>query len=58
MLVEPAGAAGLAAAWAARGALTGKRIALILTGANITETQLKAALAEPPFFTLQAAAGL
>ena len=58
LLVEPAGAAGLAAAWAGRGALMGKRIVLILTGANITEAQLAAALAEPPFFTLQAAAGL
>jgi threonine dehydratase len=58
VLVEPAGAAGLAAAWAGRRALTGKRIVLILTGANSTEAQLAAALAEPPFFTLQGAAGL
>ena len=40
VLVEPAGAAGLAAAYAGRGALTGKRIVLILTGANITADQL------------------
>ncbi|MDX1574907.1 MAG: hypothetical protein R3285_01860, partial [Kiloniellales bacterium] len=52
VLVEPAGAAGLAAAWAGRGALTGKRILLILTGANITEDQLAAALAGAPLVTL------
>ena len=58
VLVEPAGAAGLAAAWAGRGALAGKRIVLILTGANITEDQLAAALAAPPLFTLEDAVGL
>ncbi|MDX1422343.1 MAG: pyridoxal-phosphate dependent enzyme [Kiloniellales bacterium] len=55
VLVEPAGAAGLAAAWAGRGALAGKRIVLVLTGANITEEQLAAALAQPPLFTLRQA---
>jgi threonine dehydratase len=57
VLVEPAGAAGLAAAWAGRGALAGKRIVLILTGANITGDQLTAALAEAPLFTLSQATG-
>lgn len=57
LLVEPSGAAGLAAAWAGRGALTGKRVLLILTGANITEHQLSAALAEPPLVSLEQATG-
>ncbi len=55
VLVEPAGAAGLAAAWAGRGALTGKRIVLILTGANITADQLAAALSGEPLVTLEQA---
>jgi threonine dehydratase len=55
VLVEPAGAAGLAAAYAGRGALTGKRIVLILTGANITEDQLAAALSGEPLVTLEQA---
>ncbi len=55
VLVEPAGAAGLAAAWAGRGALTGKRIVLILTGANITADQLAAALSGEPLITLEQA---
>jgi len=57
VLVEPAGAAGLAAAWAGRGALAGKRVVLILTGANITGDQLTAALAEAPLFTQSQATG-
>jgi threonine dehydratase len=55
VLVEPAGAAGLAAAYAGRGALTGKRIVLILTGANITADQLAAALSGEPLVTLEQA---
>ncbi len=55
VLVEPAAAAGLAAAWAGRKALAGKRVVLILTGANITGDQLAAALAERPLFTLEQA---
>jgi threonine dehydratase len=55
VLVEPAGSAGLAAAYAGRGALTGKRVVLILTGANITEDQLTAALAGEPLVTLEQA---
>ena len=55
VLVEPAGAAGLAAAYAGRGALTGKRIVLILTGANITEHQLTAALSGEPLVALEQA---
>jgi threonine dehydratase len=57
VLVEPAGAAGLSAAWAGHGALTGKTIVLVLTGANVTEEQLSAALAQPPLFTLEEAVG-
>ncbi len=55
VLVEPAAAAGLAAAYAGRGALTGKRIVLILTGANITADQLAAALSGEPLVTLEQA---
>jgi len=55
VLVEPSGAAGLAAAYAGRGALTGKRIVLILTGANITEHQLTAALSGEPLVALEQA---
>ena len=57
VLVEPAGAAGLAAAWAGRGALTSKTIVLVLSGANVTGEQLSAAFALPPLFTLEAAVG-
>ena len=40
-LTEPAGAAPLAAALQLRGRLTGKRVALILSGGNITVAQLR-----------------
>jgi threonine dehydratase len=52
VLVEPSGAAGLAAAWRRRDALRGKRVVLILTGANITSETLKAAIATPMPFAL------
>jgi threonine dehydratase len=47
VLVEPSGAAPLAAAWKRRTALAGKRIVLLLTGANITTEMLQRALATP-----------
>jgi threonine dehydratase len=52
VLVEPSGAAGLAAAWAARGALEGYRLVLVLTGANVTAPILKTALRDPPLIEL------
>lgn len=56
ILVEPAGAAGLAAAWQLRDRLRGQTVALVLTGANITMPHLNAALATPPFFSIHAVA--
>ena len=50
VLVEPAGAAALAAAWAARADLRGRRVALVLTGANVTMPLLAEALSAPPLF--------
>ena len=50
VLVEPAGAAGLAAAWAARADLRGRRVALILTGANVAMPVLAEALSAPALF--------
>lgn len=52
VLVEPAGAAALAGAWQHRSSLRGKRIVLILTGANISGDLLRRALAAPPLFPL------
>lgn len=46
MLAEPAGAAPLAAAVKMRERLRGKKVVLVLTGANITLEQLRAVLAE------------
>ena len=45
-LAEPAGAAPLAAALRLKDRLKGKRLALILSGSNITTTQLRELLAE------------
>jgi threonine dehydratase len=50
VLVEPAGAAALAAAWAHRGELRGQRVVLVLTGANATMPILEKALGAPPLF--------
>jgi threonine dehydratase len=47
-LAEPAGAASLAAALRLKERLNGKRVALILSGSNITSTQLRELLAGPP----------
>lgn len=52
ILVEPAGAAALAGAFAHREGIKGMRIVLILTGANITMAQLEQAMATPPLFTV------
>ncbi len=56
VLVEPAGAAGLAAAWARRDELRGRRVVLVLTGANGTLPVLAAALSAPPLFDPDATA--
>jgi threonine dehydratase len=50
VLVEPAGAAALAGAWERRGELRGRRIVLVLSGANITPQLLHRALDAPPLF--------
>ncbi|HEX2031583.1 MAG TPA: pyridoxal-phosphate dependent enzyme [Actinomycetota bacterium] len=47
VLVEPAGAAGLAAAWERREELRGRRVAIVLTGANITMPLLRRAIEMP-----------
>ncbi len=52
ILVEPAGAAALAGVFARREDIRGKRIVLILTGANITMAQLEQAMATPPLFSI------
>jgi threonine dehydratase len=44
LVVEPAGAAGIAAVAKRRNELAGKRVAVILTGGNVTEEQLRAYL--------------
>jgi len=51
-LVEPAGAAALAGAWERRGELAGKRVVLVLSGANLTMDLLRRAIDSPPLFTL------
>jgi threonine dehydratase len=48
VLAEPAGAAGLAAAWLDRAELRGRRLVLVVTGANVTVPVLARALAAPP----------
>jgi len=50
VLVEPAGAAALAAAWAARAELRGRRVVLVLTGANVTMPILETALSTRALF--------
>lgn len=47
-LVEAAGAASLAAAIRLRDDLTGKRVALVMSGGNATRAQLLAVLSRPP----------
>ncbi len=52
VLVEPAGAAGLAGAWQRKDKLVGKRVVLVLSGANITDELLGRALQEPADYYL------
>ncbi|MFO0995692.1 MAG: pyridoxal-phosphate dependent enzyme [Alphaproteobacteria bacterium] len=54
VLTEPSGAAAFAGAWTHREALRGKRVVVVLTGANATVEQLQAALATEPFVSLGA----
>ncbi len=56
VLVEPAGAAALAGAWARRAEIRGSTVVLILSGANIPHDVLTRALAGPPVFALADAA--
>ena len=52
VLVEPAGAAALAGAWSQRDGLRGKRVVMLLTGANISSDLMQQALATEPLFPL------
>ncbi len=56
VLVEPAGAAALAGAWRQRDAFAGKRVVLLLSGANAPQEVLMRALTGAPLFTLEDAA--
>ncbi len=51
VLCEPSAAAGLAAAAARRDKVQGKRLAILVTGANITRDYLRQALAGPGLFS-------
>jgi threonine dehydratase len=55
VLVEPGAAAGLAGAWARRRELRGKRIVLVLSGANVDPAMVGRALSMPPLFDVAAA---
>jgi threonine dehydratase len=50
VLVEPGAAAGLAGAWSRRRELRGKRLVLVLSGANVDPAMVGRALAVPPLF--------
>jgi threonine dehydratase len=50
VLVEPGSAAGLAGAWARRKELRGKRVVLVLSGANVDLEVIGRALFVPPLF--------
>ena len=52
VLVEPSGAASLAAAWQRRDELRGQNIMLVFSGANITTDMLQRALNTPPLFAI------
>jgi threonine dehydratase len=56
VLVEPAGAAALAGAWERRDELGGKRVVIVLSGANATTGLIEQALATRPLFALEDAA--
>lgn len=47
ILVEPGAAAGLAGAWQCRAAIKGKRVVILLTGANVAAALLSQAMAGP-----------
>src|SRR5918999_4377820 len=53
VLVEPSGAAGVAAAWERRESLEGARVVLVLTGANATAAVAQRALTGPPLVELE-----
>lgn len=55
VLVEPAGSAALCAAWARRGEIKGKTVALVLSGANLTTDLLRQALSKEPLVALDGA---
>jgi threonine dehydratase len=55
VLVEPAGAATMAAAWSHRAELVGRRVVLVLSGANIAPEHLRAAVNAEPSFSLETA---
>lgn len=50
VLVEPGAAAALAGAWSRRQELRGKRLVLVLSGANVDPAMIGRALAAPPLF--------
>ena len=50
VMVEPAGAASTAGAWTRRGEMRGKRVVLVLSGANVTADELRLALDAGPMF--------
>ena len=54
VLVELAGAAALAGAWRQRTGLAGRRVVLLLTGANATIDLARRAIARPPLIPLPA----
>ncbi len=56
VLVEPAGAAALAAAWQRRDSLRAARVVLVLSGANVPSDVLREALARAPLFALESVA--
>jgi threonine dehydratase len=49
-LVEPGAAAGLAGAWQRRSILRGRRVVILLTGANVPSEVVAQALLVPPLF--------
>lgn len=55
ILVEPGAAAGLAGAWRRRGEINGKRVVILLTGANGAASLLQQAIAGPDLQTFGAA---
>ncbi len=52
VMVEPAGAASTAGAWARRQEFRGKRVVLVLSGSNVTREELCLALDAAPMFEL------